>query len=88
MEKIELYNRDNVNVWLENIGGKKWELKSDKPDYIGGYCRFIFEDYSFPPVVFAIDPPGGPFISVGQKISGYQVEKIVGFILTLKPLDE
>lgn len=69
MKKIKLYNRDGADLWLENTGEQVdeyidiWELKVDSNHkYVLNYCRLI-GDILEPE---AIDPSGGPMLSVGD----------------------
>lgn len=72
MTEIKLFNRDGAtlklvktdkvvdsNTWV-------WALEVDRPhDYIFEYSRVIYSDNNFSRIQ-AIDPSGGPFISVGD----------------------
>lgn len=65
---IKLYNRYGDDVHLEPISENKYILKCS-----GEYARAGYDEnhnYSF------IDPPGGPFISIGKEIEGMKVSKI------------
>lgn len=90
MNKIKLYNRDGADLWLEQKTLKEiepyiseWELKVDsKHSYVLEFCRFIGE-YQIEnnkvnwDVIEAIDPSGGPFISLGDEFEGkYKIVKI------------
>ena len=85
MNKIKLDNRYSANIWLEHIDKDLWELKSQKPEDLQ-YMRFIYEDDNS---IYAIDPSGGPFLSIGT-IVGFEEKYIVkeifknGFILRLE----
>ena len=79
MNKIKLYNRDGANMWLEktkDLGNNlsEWKLKVDnKHQYCLEYIRCI-GNY---PEIDAIDPSGGPFISVADEFEGkYKIVKI------------
>lgn len=86
MNKIKLDNRYNANIWLEHIDKDLWELKSQKPEDLQ-YMRIIFEDDN--KSVYAVDPSGGPFLSIGT-IVGIEEKYIIkeifknGFILRLE----
>jgi len=70
---IKLYNRYGDDVHLEPISENKYILKCS-----GEHVRVGFdsdEDYKNHNYSF-IDPPGGPFISVGKEIDGMKVSKI------------
>ena len=69
--KIKLYNRDGANLWLESIDNSLWKLKVDKNHkYCLKYIRII-GNYE------AVDPSGGPFISVGDTFNGYKITNIL-----------
>ena len=64
--KIDFYNRDGNGVWLEKVGEEGWwQLRMAKPSLFN-YTRLIFEEEDNQGI-YAVDPPGGPFISVGSK---------------------
>lgn len=65
--RIDLYNRDGFNVWIERIGENSdwWQLRTDQPSLFN-YTRLIFGDDDTNSI-YAVDPPGGPFISIGSK---------------------
>lgn len=71
--KLKLPNK-NANLWLEKCPDDSWKLKSDK-DYIIKYMRILFGDNNHQEIK-AIDPSGGPFITVGYKIGKYKVMEI------------
>ena len=82
MVKIKLYNRDRAN--LELVRGPqvepgifKWSMEVDKEhSYIFKYCRVIFSDNDMREII-AIDPSGGPFISVGDELENkYKIVRI------------
>jgi len=80
MKKIKLYNRDGADLWLEDTGKQIdenisiWKLSvDDKHKYVLEFCRYI--GYFSEPE--AIDPSGGPMISLGDKFEGkYKIVKI------------
>ena len=86
--KIELYNRDRANLWLEKENSDIWKLKVDNTHkWVLEYIRVI--GY---PEIEAIDPSGGPFISVGDILSDtekrfYKVIEIIN-CTTLKLKEE
>jgi hypothetical protein len=89
MEKIEFYNRDGSEVWIEKIGEEGWWQLRMKPDQLFSYTHLLYEDEG--QGIYAVDPPGGPFLSVGTKIGErYMIEEIkntsMGIFLRLKPL--
>ena len=69
MDKIMLPNRDRARVFLENKGDY-WKLEG--PSLYKKYLRVIG---NFPDGIKAIDPPGGPFMSIGYTISGKKISK-------------
>ena len=90
MKKIKLFNRDGADLYLEQKTNSliepyisEWELKVDKKhSYVLEFCRFIGEyqksgntiNWS---VIEAIDPSGGPFISLGDEFENkYKIVKI------------
>ena len=81
MKKIQLYNRDGANLWLENTGEQAaenisvWKLCVDnKHDYCLKYIRIIGD---YPYKIEAIDPSGGPMLSVGDVFGNkYEIVKI------------
>lgn len=79
--KIKLYNRDGAELWLEKISNIKenislWELKvDDKHSYCLKYIRVIGD---YPDNIEAVDPSGGPFISLSDEFSDkYKIIKII-----------
>ena len=81
MNKIKLYNRDGANLWLENTGEQAaeniaiWKLNVDsKHKYCLEYIRVIG---NYPYEIEAIDPSGGPMLSVGDLFENkYEIVKI------------
>jgi hypothetical protein len=81
MKKIKLYNRDGANLFLENTGEEvaenisKWKLCVDrKHEYCLHYMRIIG---NYPNEIEAIDPSGGPMLSVGNVFEDkYEIVKI------------
>ena len=81
MNKIKLFNRDGASLWLEkgklvepNIN--EWHLKVDKKhDYCLEYMRCIG---NYPDDIEAVDPSGGPMISLGDEFEEkYKIIKII-----------
>lgn len=72
MEKIVLYSRYDYIHTLEHIGNNLWKLKCDpnSPQIV----RFIGD---YPNNIKAIDPDGGPFLSVGSKVNEYTIKSIM-----------
>lgn len=81
MNKIKLYNRDGANLWLENTGEQVaenitiWKLNVDsKHKYCLEYIRVIG---NYPYEIKAIDPSGGPMLSLADEFEGkYKIVKI------------
>ena len=90
MKEIKLFNRDGADLklvqkYLKEIDPHitEWELKVDKEhSYVLEFCRFIGEHQIENnkvnwDVIEAIDPSGGPFISLGDEFEGkYKIVKI------------
>ena len=90
MKEIKLFNRDGADLKLVQKHLKEiepyiteWELKVDKEhSYVLEFCRFIGEHQIENnkvnwDVIEAIDPSGGPFISLGDEFEGkYKIVKI------------
>ena len=76
MKKIKLYNRDGANLWIEKLENGQWELKVDKEhEYCLKYMRCIG---NYPTDIEAVDPSGGPMISVGDIFEDkYKIKKIL-----------
>lgn len=72
MEKIGLHARYDYAHTLEHIGGNLWKLVCD-PNSSQTY-RLIG---NYPNDIKAIDPDGGPFLSVGDKINEYTIKSIM-----------
>lgn len=70
--KIKLYNRDGADLWLEKVKDSEWILDIDKKhEYCLKYMRII-GNYD------AVDPSGGPIISVGDIFENkYEIVKII-----------
>ena len=82
MKEILLFNRDNADLrlvqkHLKEIepGITEWELQADKKhDYVLEFCRYIGDNFLEPE---AIDPSGGPMISLGDEFENkYKIVKI------------
>ena len=82
MNKIKLHNRDGADLKLVQKHLKEiephiteWELQVDKKhEYVLEFCRYIGDNFSEPE---AIDPSGGPMISLGDEFEGkYKIVKI------------
>jgi len=87
--KIKFYNRDGSEVWIEKVGEEGWWQLRMKPNLLFSFTRLLYEEDG--QRIYAVDPPGGPFLSVGMKIEErYMIEEIkntsMGIFLLLKPL--
>ena len=78
MNEIKLFNRDGAKLYLEKIKEiepniYEWKLVVDsKHDYVLKYCRYIgqhqIENNKINwDIIEAIDPSGGPFISLADE---------------------
>ena len=84
---IQLPNRYGYDVHLEQIEGDQYLFDGDNNAF--EYHRVIFE--KSPDEIHAVDPSGGPYLSIGYVVGKQTVTKIVhekgkGYIVTLKPL--
>ena len=79
--KIKLYNRDGADLWLKKCNMQMepnvwmWYLDVDKEhSYVLNYCRYIGELLE----PEAIDPSGGPMLSIGDEFEEgkYKIVKI------------
>lgn len=83
--RIKLFNRDGASMYLyrnddatpieSNI--YEWEITVDsKHKYVLEHCRIIYEK-GFDSDIIAIDPSGGPFLSVSDEFKDkYKIVKI------------
>jgi hypothetical protein len=90
MKEIKLFNRDGADLKLVQKHLKEiephiteWELKVDENhSYVLKFCRFIGEHQIENnkvnwDVIEAIDPSGGPMLSIGDEFEGkYKIVKI------------
>lgn len=60
MKRYNLPTHDRSNNYLEDLGDNKYKLHAQ----YGDYCRFIYNDDNT--TYYAVDPPGGPFMAVGE----------------------
>lgn len=95
-------NRDNAVLWLERVEGNNYVLKSSI-DWVLEYMRFIYTEVPDDAIIFddeyngkkciynAIDPSGGPYISIGYEIENYKVVRFFTkdniFYITLKDMN-
>ena len=82
MKEIKLFNRDGADLKLVQKHLKEiephiteWELQVDeKHEYVLEFCRYIGDNLLEPE---AIDPSGGPMLSLGDEFEGkYKIVKI------------
>ena len=79
--KIKLFNRDGADLWLKKCNKQiepniwMWYLDVDeKHKYVLEFFRYIGDNFLEPE---AIDPSGGPMISLGDEFEGkYKIVKI------------
>lgn len=81
-EKIKLYNRDGANMWLELFNDNLYKLcVDDDHSYCLQYMRIIGD---YPNNIEAIDPSGGPFLSVGNYVDKtHKIDKFKSSLLLL-----
>jgi hypothetical protein len=68
---ISLYNRDGFKTYLEPITDSIYVLRSE----IDFGIRIIY-DGNNESLIMAVDPAGGPFMSIGDVIDGREIVKI------------
>ena len=67
---ISLYNRDGFKTYLEPIMNNAYVLRSEIET-----MRVIYDKDADGPIR-AVDPAGGPFMSIGDIIDNREIEKI------------
>ena len=79
--KINLFNRDGARLWIEQKDNSDiWELKVDNTHkWVLEYMRVIGH-----PKIEAVDPSGGPYISLGSilkdsKGNKYEIIEIINY---------
>lgn len=76
MKKVDLFNRDGATLKLVSEDGKVWVFDVDeKHNYVLEYMRVGYGD-DMKTIAF-VDPSGGPFISVGDGLTGGLVVKSI-----------
>ena len=85
--KIQLYNRDGANLWLEKVKDiepniSEWKLRVDnKHKYCLEHIRVIggsLDEHLKIKDIQSVDPAGGPFISIGDEFEDkYKIIKIL-----------
>lgn len=80
-------NRDGAKIWLEHLYDNTYKLNTDK-SFVLEYMRVIFDNVPDDSEIYdfnwngkkancnAIDPSGGPFISVGETFDNYKITRI------------
>lgn len=61
-KRIKLHSRDGINNWLEYYGDSTYILHSELDHIRCGYADDSMKEIQF------VDPPGGPFMSVGSEL--------------------
>ena len=85
MRRIKLFNRDGANMFLEEINEispniYEFQITVDnKHKYVLEYCRVIYER-GFDSEITAIDPAGGPFLSLESELKDELDNKIFKII--------
>ena len=75
MEEILLSNRyGDKNILKRDEGSDYWVLMFGSP--ADAHYRVIFQDTDSGRKIKAIDPSGGPFLSIGSKVGGKLIKKI------------
>lgn len=69
-QDIILLARYGYKHYLKHVQDKIWSLEPDPKS--SGYFRIIGN----PGDIVAIDPDGGPFLSVGDKVGDYHIKSI------------
>jgi hypothetical protein len=73
---IKLPARYGYEHTLEHIDGNLWQFKPD-PKSCGTYrCIGFNGDSEVGPLIYALDPEGGPFLSVDSEVDGYFIKTI------------
>ena len=80
MEKIKLHNRYHSDIWLEHIENDLWYINSKSEEDLS-YMRIIYNEDN--KSIYAIDPSGGPFLSVGAKIDDYIIKEFYPLLIII-----
>lgn len=72
MEDIILKARYGYKHVIKHIENNLWSIECDPKS--SGYFRLIG---NFPNNIVAIDPDGGPFLSVGDRVGDYTIKSIM-----------
>lgn len=76
MKKIissQQLNRYNSNIYLSQVKDKTYKLDSTDKDDLQ-YLRIIYNNDKS---IYAVDPSGGPFLSIDSKIENNIISKII-----------
>ena len=77
MKEILLSARYGLTHKLKYIGNNLWEIEFDK-NSTGTYRLIGFDgEHGIGSLVYALDPEGGPFLSVGSKVNDYIIKSIL-----------
>ena len=78
MNKIKLFNRDGADLYLVP---KDDYYVLDGPDLYKSYLRIIYEGTDpYAGKVCAVDPPGGPYMSIGYSVGDNKKISKIRFI--------
>lgn len=81
--EVHLFNREGADLKIvlkPSSGIYVGTLKTDpRHSYCLDFMRIIYDGEE----IEAVDPSGGPFISVGQEFSGYKIIKIINATMFL-----
>ena len=72
---LKNYNRDGASIFFKD-NGEYYTLDCDGDKFYREYIRIIGKNENYPD---AVDPPGGPMISIGNKYDSKIVSKITWF---------
>lgn len=76
MEEILLPARYGLTHKLKHLGNNLWKIEFDK-NSTGTYRLIGFDgEHGIGSFVHALDPEGGPFLTVGDKVSDYVIKSI------------
>jgi hypothetical protein len=70
LRTIYMYNIYTKKIPVNEVAPDEWKMDLTKVHYM----RYIYDQN--PDVVTAIDPEGGPFIGLGDKIEGKEIVSI------------
>ena len=73
LPNIQLFNRDYASIWLEHVKDNWYKLNAENDLYLN-YLRFGLDEDG---KIYFVDPPGGPYLSLGDKLKDKFINKIV-----------